>query len=73
MDQCLNHPGVPTNGRTVVNSTTVGSVAFHSCDEGYVLDGTDRRVCLSNGSWSKTLPSCNRKCHLTVNITRYIK
>ena len=60
VDSCED-PGVPTNGQTFGNSTTVGSIVTHTCNEGYEIDGADRRECLSNGSWSAPLPSCERK------------
>lgn len=64
VDSC-GEPGVPTNGRTIGNSTTVGSIVNHICNEGYMLNGANQRECLSNGSWSAPLPSCDRKCSLT--------
>ena len=71
MDECGN-PGVPTNGRTFGSSTNVGAIVTHTCNEGFVLDGANRRECLSNGSWSEPLPSCNRKCIVKVNISRWV-
>jgi len=45
----------------MVTATTVGSVANHTCDEGYVLVGADERECLPTGMWSAPLPTCNSK------------
>lgn len=67
VDNC-GAPGVPANGQTFGNSTTVGSIVTHTCNEGFVLDGANRRECLSNGSWSEPLPSCKRKYIAKVNI-----
>ena len=39
-------------------STTVGSVSNYTCVEGYRLVGRAERVCLQNGSWSGTVPTC---------------
>ena len=60
-------PGTPTNGYTVVHSTTLGSVATHTCDDGYVLDGADERECLESGKrTTRKLPPCDGKqCTLT--------
>ena len=52
------NPGTPANGSTTVTSDTVGSTADHFCNEGFNLDGVNQRVCLPNGSWSDSLPTC---------------
>ena len=54
-------PGTPTNGETTVASNSVGSTAVHFCNEGYILDGVSQRTCLSNRSWSDSLPTCVSK------------
>lgn len=54
-------PGTPDNGRTTVTNDTVGSTAIHFCNQGHILDGVSQRVCLENGSWSDTLPTCVSK------------
>ena len=51
-------PGIPANGDTTVSSTTLNSVALHTCDDGFVLVGQRERVCLENAEWSAPLPSC---------------
>ena len=61
MDDC-GDPGVPTNGRTFGNSTSVGAIVNHTCDNGYVIDGAEQRECRPDGTWSEPLPQCNRKC-----------
>ena len=49
-----------------------GTVANHSCDEGYFLVGDSVRTCEGNGStvegeWSGTVPVCSgRPCMATV-------
>lgn len=54
-------PGTPTNGTTTVSSTTAGSVATHTCDDGFILVGERERTCLETASWSAPLPSCEGK------------
>ena len=44
-----------------IASNSVGSTAIHFCNEGYILDGVSQRTCLSNGSWSDSLPTCVSK------------
>lgn len=53
-------PGTPVNGNTFLTATiiTVGSVANHTCNTGFVLNGADQRVCLPTAVWSAPLPSC---------------
>ena len=60
-------PSTPTNGDTVVHSTTLGSVVTHTCDEGYSLDGANERECLESGNQlTRKLPPCDGKqCTLT--------
>ena len=36
----------------------VGSVATHSCDTGYTLNGGSTRTCQSGGIWSGSAPTC---------------
>ena len=45
----------------------IGSVASHSCDAGFTLDGFIARTCMDDdqadiiGVWSESPPSCERK------------
>jgi len=58
-------PGVPINGDTTVTSTTFGSMATHTCNDGFVLVGVNKQICLANGNWSASLPTCESKhCHI---------
>lgn len=38
--------------------TTFGSVAYHSCDDEFLLCGSENRTCQANGLWSGSLPDC---------------
>ena len=44
----------------LTNNYEIGSSAIHTCDDMYELDGPERRVCQSDGTWSKTEPKCKR-------------
>lgn len=48
----------PANGHVAMTSTTVASVAYYSCNAGYVLNGSRNRECLSTGQWASTEPTC---------------
>ena len=52
----------PNNGRVQLTGTNVGSTATYFCNEGYVLQETGTRECLSNGVWSGQAPTCEREC-----------
>ena len=54
-------PGTPINGTTSVITTTFGSLANHTCFNGFLLDGASQRQCLPDGNWSPDLPNCIRK------------
>ena len=54
-------PGVPINGLSNVITTTFGSVAYHSCDDEFLLCGSENRTCQANGLWSESLPDCISK------------
>ena len=37
------------------------SRATYACDSGYILNGTDSRICQPDGFWPATEPVCYRK------------
>ena len=45
----------------------IGTIAIHSCDEGFTLEGSSERTCIQGvadgleGIWTGTLPSCEGK------------
>jgi len=51
----------PANGDVSYTTTTEGSVADYSCDEGYDLVGVTQRICQSNNTWSGDVPTCESK------------
>lgn len=51
-------PPVPTNGQVTGEEYTFQKEIAYSCGEGFILEGARSRVCLTNGSWSGTTPSC---------------
>lgn len=48
----------PANGNVGAASTTFGSLAVYSCNDGYMLVGSNMRECQANGTWSGVTPSC---------------
>lgn len=52
------NPGTPQNGYRLLLGTTFGSQVTYNCLQGYDLSGEGTRVCLGNGLWSGSLPTC---------------
>ena len=48
----------PMNGSSVGSKTTYPNKITFSCDEGFALEGSISRTCLSNGSWSGVQTVC---------------
>ena len=44
----------------------LGSVAQYSCDEGYVMTGSNTLMCITNGSWIGDIGTCESMCGLFV-------
>ena len=53
-----------TNGTISYSDPTlgVGSVANHSCDDGFLINGMASRACGANGQWNDSTPNCVGKC-----------
>jgi len=51
----------PANGQVDTGTTTFGSTAAYSCNNGYTLSGSAMRNCLADATWSGTKPTCSRK------------
>ncbi|KAI8478628.1 CUB and sushi domain-containing protein 3 [Branchiostoma belcheri] len=52
-------PGVPANGQRQGSRFTFGSRVTFTCDEGYILIGTNQQQCMADGRWSpSSLPVC---------------
>ena len=49
-----------TNGIVSYSDPTLGvdSVATHSCDTGYTLNGGSTRTCEGGGIWTASAPTC---------------
>ena len=57
---CLNLTSL-SNGQVSLTTSTFGSVAMYTCEEGYLVVGSATRECLANGSWSQQEPVCESK------------
>ena len=53
-------PPTLDNGYIVGNDWYFEDVIEYRCNQGFTLDGTNRRVCLSIGRWGGADPSCTR-------------
>lgn len=53
-----NEPEVPTGGYVTGYSFDVHSEVEYHCETGHYLTGDTIRVCLRNGEWSGSAPSC---------------
>ncbi|KAK0153134.1 CUB and sushi domain-containing protein 1 [Merluccius polli] len=52
------HPGNPTFGMTQGTQFNLNDAVRFVCNTGYVLHGTGKSTCQSNGQWSNALPKC---------------
>ena len=48
----------PDNGEVELSGTIFTSVANYSCNEGYILNGTQTRFCTIAETWSGVEPVC---------------
>ncbi|XP_003391963.3 PREDICTED: CUB and sushi domain-containing protein 1-like, partial [Amphimedon queenslandica] len=55
-------PGTPDDGSKSSNVYTYNSVVSFQCNSGYSLSGSVSLICLSNGSWNGSVPSCLAGC-----------
>ena len=49
------------NGNVDSDGTLLGAVVQYSCDETYVLEGPEQRICQNDGMWSGEEPVCTRE------------
>ncbi|XP_057653656.1 sushi, von Willebrand factor type A, EGF and pentraxin domain-containing protein 1 [Diorhabda carinulata] len=79
--QCKT-PEAPNGLLVTVTTHSVGGVAVYQCPKGHNMIGNDTRICMRNGIWSGSYPSCAAvDCHqpgdiengrvLVVNGTTY--
>ena len=61
-------PGLPLNAARVVTGTTFSSRVTYSCSVNFMLSGEETRVCQADGTWSGTLPTCERMLCVCVSV-----
>ncbi|XP_064397056.1 sushi, von Willebrand factor type A, EGF and pentraxin domain-containing protein 1-like isoform X3 [Halichondria panicea] len=49
---------------TYTPGTLVGGVAIHECDEGFIVQGGEERVCLEGGEWESAVIFCLKVVHV---------
>ena len=62
-DVVCPEPPAPENGNvTYVNGFSGwGGEAVYSCNEGYTLEGEEKRSCQRTATWSLSAPTCESK------------
>ncbi|XP_075058584.1 CUB and sushi domain-containing protein 1 [Mixophyes fleayi] len=67
MPQCLpvfcGDPGTPAEGRVNGKSFTYKSEVSYQCRPPFILVGSSRRICQSDGTWSGIQPTCIDPAH----------
>lgn len=48
----------PDKGTLIMTSSQYSSVASFSCNNGYVLQGSQQLTCMDSGNWSGVIPVC---------------
>ncbi len=61
----------PLNGDVSFTSTSFGSEATYSCNNGYMLVGSAMRSCDANAVWTPAKPICERKSHDVSRVTEF--
>ena len=51
----------------------IGTVATHTCDDGFFLAGVVTQICQVGGTWSTSAPTCERKGSYACMIITIIK
>ena len=51
-------PGTPNNGMLQGEAFTYNSVVTYNCSVGYNLTGAVTLICLADGTWNESMPSC---------------
>ncbi len=51
----------PENGAVNDGDNRVGTKAVYTCNDGFRLVGSSKRLCQKGGSWAGEAPTCKRK------------
>ncbi|XP_058038570.1 protein lev-9-like [Ahaetulla prasina] len=70
---CSRPPNIAQSTLVAVHQSEypVGTVIYYLCQKDFFLDGSNRVICLKNGTWSN-LPYCRARCPVIVQRSRMI-
>ena len=57
----------PLNG-SVTFGQEVGNATLYACDFGFYINGDGLRVCMANGMWNGSDPTCLRMLLLNISV-----
>ena len=66
--ECGSPPTADPNGTVDALTTTIGSVATYTCNDGYDLVGNTTLTCQADGTWGGTAPTCDRELTKCVSL-----
>ena len=60
----------PMNGSSSGDSTVFPNSVLFDCDSGFILNGSYKRFCLANGTWSGLQTVCSGTFETIIGITK---
>ncbi|XP_070583990.1 beta-2-glycoprotein 1-like [Erythrolamprus reginae] len=70
---CSRPPNIPQATLVAVHQSEypLGTVIYYLCQKDFLLDGSNRVICLKNGTWSHQ-PYCRARCPIVAQRSRMI-
>ena len=65
LERSCGNPGSPTNGIKIGTNHSYGASIEFTCNQGYTLQGSQQRTCLTTGQWSGSQPTCQSKPYIS--------